>query len=257
MKRPVKQHAVLNRYTGGLDRRHTLMRPPSRYARMYSNQDVRPEKEDNPGTSDEEVSDSPLDVRNKRIKELEDAIRETKDSWKVALAETDNLSKKMKQDVTKGREMGTEKLAKGMFSVGDILDLCIQNKPDMESEQYQENLHLKGAFDGLIAAKTQLSSVLSSVAGINEVSPQPGDNFDPMLHNACFEIDSETIEPGQIGVVIKSGFVKKDSLIRPADVGIVRYPQRGQTKNNSTEERSEPESDSSDDDLLKQQQSKS
>jgi len=221
--RPVPQ--TFNRYTGGIERRHTLIRPPSSYARLYCNQ----EKQDEHETSNEEKVEVPetttLELKNKRIKELEESIRLAKDNWKLALAEQDNLSKKLKHDINKGRDQGTDKLAKGMFSVADILDLCLQNKPDLEADEFQDNVHLKGAFDGLAAAKSQLSSVLSNVASIIEVIPRPGDNFDPMLHNACFEIDNPSLEAGQIGVIIKSGYVKKEVLLRPADVGIVKYRQ--------------------------------
>jgi len=237
-----------NRYTGGIERRHTLVRPPSGYARLYCNQERERQEENETSNEDKvETSETTLEAKNKRIKDLEDSIREAKDTWKMALAEQHNLSTKLKQDITKGRDSGTDKLAKGIFSVGDILDLCLQNKPDLDSEEFQENIHLKGAFDGLQAAKTQLSSVLLNVASITEIVPQPGDNFDPMLHNACFEVDSPSIEAGQIGVVMKSGYTKKDVLFRPADVGIVKYPARVQNVD-------EDETSESDEDLQQSKQ---
>jgi molecular chaperone GrpE len=169
-----------------------------------------------------------LERKAERIKELEDQIRQAKDSWKLALAETDNLTKRMHKEVAKGREAGTDKMAQTIFSVGDILDLCLRNKPDLEAEEFANNLQLKGAFDGLAAAKTSLTAALQNTANITEIAPQPGDNFDPMLHNACFEVEEPTIEPGQIAVVIKAGYVKGDTLLRPADVGIVKHvPAKG------------------------------
>lgn len=41
--------------------------------------------------------------------------------------------------------------------------------------------------------------------------------FDPMMHNACFEMDApENCLPGQIGLVIKTGWAKNTTLLRYA-----------------------------------------
>lgn len=48
-----------------------------------------------------------------------------------------------------------------------------------------------------------------------------------MLHNALFEVDAPAgsdAKPGTIGLIVKSGWKRKDNLVRPAHVGVVKSP---------------------------------
>jgi molecular chaperone GrpE len=53
------------------------------------------------------------------------------------------------------------------------------------------------------------------------VIPQPGDAFDPHLHQAMFEAPVPNFAAGQIIQVMAVGFRMHDQLLRPAQVGVL------------------------------------
>jgi len=126
----------------------------------------------------------------------------------------------MHKETAQLRESAVEKMAPTLFPVADTLDLYIAKRP-FESEEFQ-NSEAKGAFDGLEVAKKQFNAAMLSIK-MTEIVPQIGDDFDPSLHEACMEVDvPPNCQPGQIGLVLRSGWVKERSLLRPAEVGIAR-----------------------------------
>lgn len=75
----------------------TLVHPPTRYARSFSSQAEQPEISEEPRNeevSKEEVQDTEA-VKDQIIAKLEEKIAEVKNNWQLALAETDNITKKM------------------------------------------------------------------------------------------------------------------------------------------------------------------
>ena len=45
-------------------------------------------------------------------------------------------------------------------------------------------------------------------------------NFDPNIHQAMFEVESEDKEPGTVVEVVQEGYKIGDRLLRPALVGV-------------------------------------
>jgi len=140
----------------------------------------------------------------------------------------------MQKEVQKAQEFGVEKLVKELFSVADTLDICLQNRPDFESPQFKDNNHAKQAFQGIEATKKQLQHIFRDAYDIEEFNPLIGDVFSPQYHNAIVEVDPKELEgavpPGRIGRVFKSGWKRNDTLLRAANVGVVKKaPQQDNT----------------------------
>ena len=55
---------------------------------------------------------------------------------------------------------------------------------------------------------------------IVKISPQPGERFDPKLHQAMFEAPVPGTKAGDIIQVMSEGFTIGDRLLRPAQVGV-------------------------------------
>jgi len=259
--RSTQAHRTYNRYTGGLDRQCTIGQPPTLYGRGFSTtaEHVKEdalsedkEERDWDKTDPRDIEDSPETVKDKHIFTLEQKVTEMKSSWMSTLADTDNLTKKMQKDIAQTRESSTDKMAASLFPISDTLDFCLKHKPNFESDEFKDNIQAKGAFDGLDAAKKQFVSALKSI-NIDEIVPEIGDEFDPLIHNACFEVEKGA-NPGQIGLVIKAGWAKDKTLLRPADVGVVKLapvppvvpPQGGQQEEADSEWSEDTPSDSTD-----------
>jgi len=231
-----------NRYTGGMGRRSTLSHPPSRYGRAFSTsaEEVREEVDDIDPRDLEDPATLEA-IKDQQILILGEKISEMKSNWQRSLAETDNITKKMHKDVGLARDQSTEKMVRQLLVVSDTLDFCLKNKPNFESPELKDNSEAKGAFDGLEASKKHFIAAMKSV-NVSEILPQLGNTFDPMLHNACFEIESEDA-PGQIGLVIKSGWAKENTLLRAADVGVTKSKNIPVGSENIEGKENEPDSD--------------
>jgi molecular chaperone GrpE len=60
--------------------------------------------------------------------------------------------------------------------------------------------------------------------GIEVISPQVGDRFDPQQHQAMFEAPVPGTRAGDIIQVAAEGFMLHDRLLRPAQVGVSSTP---------------------------------
>ena len=60
--------------------------------------------------------------------------------------------------------------------------------------------------------------------GIDPISPEVGDNFDPQLHQAMFEAPVPGTKAGDIIQVMADGFILHERLLRPAQVGVSSTP---------------------------------
>jgi len=132
----------------------------------------------------------------------------------------------MLKEISRTQEQASDRLAISLFPVSDTIDYCLRHRPDFESDELKDNLEAKGAFDGLEAGKRQFVSAMRTL-NIGEIVPQVGDQFDPMMHNACFEVDATpSASTGQVGVIVKTGWAKNNTLLRAADVGVVKVVEK-------------------------------
>jgi molecular chaperone GrpE len=187
-------------------------------------------KETKEGTAEDEIYRDQVELdmaQEAQIEILRKQINDVKYSWRLTLADLDNLTKKAHKDTAIAREAGAEKIIKKLFPVMDNIDYCLKCKPDFSLPEYADNLEARGAFDGLESAKKQFCNTLVSY-DVHEIFPMLGDVFDPLIHEAIFEIEQPAegnIKPGQIGDILKAGWIKKGILLRPASVGVVKVPE--------------------------------
>jgi molecular chaperone GrpE len=60
--------------------------------------------------------------------------------------------------------------------------------------------------------------------GIEPISPEIGERFDPQNHEAMFEAPVPGTKAGDIIQVMTEGFMLHDRLLRPAQVGVSSTP---------------------------------
>eukprot|EP01124_Arcella_intermedia_P035602 TRINITY_DN911_c0_g1_i1.p1 TRINITY_DN911_c0_g1~~TRINITY_DN911_c0_g1_i1.p1 ORF type:complete len:267 (-),score=67.97 TRINITY_DN911_c0_g1_i1:104-904(-) len=184
-------------------------------------------KEENP-PAEKEPEKPQVDNRDQKIEELTKTVIELRNNIKFGMAEVENTRKRLQKDVDKAKEFGVEKLVKNLFSVTDTINICLQNKPVMKEN---ENVDAVIAFEALETTKKQMLSVFKDSYAIEEFIPTIGDPFDPMHHNALFEVDPPQnhpeATPGTIGLVVKSGWRRNHQLLRPAGVGVVKQKDMG------------------------------
>lgn len=195
--------------------------------------DTKEAKEDDVPIDEREPMDTeqkPVDMRDKKIEELEELVNTLKSNWRLALSDAENIRKIAQRDVDRAREFGAEKLVKALFGVTDTLEICIKNKPADDDPTYINNTTAKNAFQAMDAVYTQIQGVFKDQFDLDRLTPKVGDPFDPNEHNALFEVDpvvvdGKKVEGGRVGLVFKSGWKRGNKLMRAADVGVVRMEQ--------------------------------
>lgn len=151
--------------------------------------------------------------------DLATEVAELKDRLLRAMAETENVRRRAEKDRKDDRAYAITGFARDVLNVADNLRRTLDALP--ESARGDESV--KGFFDGVEVTERELLNMLEK-HGIKKVAPEPGEKFDPNLHQAMFEAESAEIEPGKIAHVVQPGYVIRDRLLRPAMVGVAKVP---------------------------------
>lgn len=152
-----------------------------------------------------------------RITELEAERDELKDKWMRALADAENSRKRSERDRREAEQYGGSRLARDLLPVFDNMKRAIDAIP-------QESRELnKAVIEGVELTMRELLSVFRK-HGIEPISPEVGDRFDPQVHEAMFEAPVPETRAGDIIQVSAVGFMLHDRLLRPAKVGVSSTP---------------------------------
>lgn len=143
---------------------------------------------------------------------------EMRDRHMRTLADLENLRKRAEKDRREAAIYGGQKLSRDMLPVFDSLDKAL-SLVDEETRG-----RAKGLVDGLELTLRELTNIFAR-HGIERITPQLGDMFDPHLHEAMFEAPVPNFTAGQIIQVVSEGFRLHEHLLRAAQVGISSTPR--------------------------------
>lgn len=144
---------------------------------------------------------------------LRDERDDLRDRLLRALAETENLRKRAERDRRDAELYGGVRLARDLLSVHDNLSRALEAIDDTLRAQ------ATGVVEGIELTQKDLLAVFQKHK-IEKVEPEPGDKFDPKLHQAMFEAPVPDIPANCIIQVMAPGFVIGERLLRPAQVGV-------------------------------------
>ncbi len=150
-----------------------------------------------------------------------DALRAERDALKDkfmrALADAENSRKRADKQRREAEQYGGSKLARDILPVYDNMKRALEAATDEHREV------AAALIEGIELTQRELLNVLAK-HGIEPVSPQVGDRFDPQLHQAMFEAPVPGTKAGDIIQVAAEGFLLHDRLLRPAQVGVSSTP---------------------------------
>jgi molecular chaperone GrpE len=139
---------------------------------------------------------------------------ELKDRSLRTLAEMENLRKRTEKEVADSRAYAVTAFARDLLSVADNLHRALGSVPEGE-----DNAALTSLTEGVGLTHRELETVLAK-HGVAKVDPQPGERFDPNLHQAMFEVPDASQPNGSVVQVMQPGFTISGRLLRPALVGV-------------------------------------
>jgi len=141
-----------------------------------------------------------------------------RDRFMRALADAENARKRSERDRKEAENYGGSKLSRDMLPVFDALSRALEVVTD---EQRAANPAL---LEGIELTMRELISVFSR-HGIQAITPDIGERFDPKMHQAMFEAPVPGTRAGDIIQVMGLGFMLHDRLLRAAQVGVSSSPK--------------------------------
>ncbi len=140
-----------------------------------------------------------------------------RDRFMRALADAENTRKRADRDRREAENYSGSKLARDLLAVYDNLRRALDAIAE-DQRAAQASL-----IEGIELTMRELISVFKK-HGIDPIVPQPGDRFDPQMHQAMFEAPVPGTRAGDIIQVMTEGFMLHDRLLRPAQVGVSSTP---------------------------------
>mmetsp|Transcript_3243 Transcript_3243/g.11754 ORF Transcript_3243/g.11754 Transcript_3243/m.11754 type:complete len:298 (-) Transcript_3243:158-1051(-) len=181
--------------------------------------------------AEEEVEDGEDDKYSElleQVKAKEEEAAEFKDRALRAMAELENLRERTRRELEQGKLFAVQSIVKDLLDVCDNLEralTAVTIPGEGEEVDGSAVAALKSLHEGVEMTEQQLQGVMRRV-GVERFDPQPGDEFDPNIHSALFEVPAQSVgdgaKAGSIGVVTKVGYKMHDRVIRPAEVGVVK-----------------------------------
>ncbi|MDA7963758.1 nucleotide exchange factor GrpE [Ruegeria sp.] len=159
-----------------------------------------------------EISEEALE-----LDELRAERDDYKDKFMRALADAENARKRGDKARRDAEQYGGSKLARDMLPVYDNMKRALEAATDEQKEV------AAGLIEGVELTMRALKDVFQK-HGIEVITPEVGDRFDPNVHEAMFEAPVPGTRAGDIIQVSAEGFMLHDRLLRPAQVGVSSTP---------------------------------
>lgn len=149
-------------------------------------------------------ADKKQDALKEKIDELEDRV-------KRQMAEFDNFRKRTEKEKSAMFETGAKSVIEKILPVVDNFERGLASVPEEEKG--------KPFPEGMEMIYKQLMQELEKM----DVKPIPavGEEFNPNLHNAVMQVESEEYESGVIAQEFQKGYTYRDTVVRHSMVGVV------------------------------------
>lgn len=151
------------------------------------------------------------------LAEVKESLKESEEKYLRAYADFENSKRLLIKDKTAAVSYANESFANDILSVVDSFDSALATIAATEVEEGAEVV--EKIKEGLDLTYTQLTKVLEK-NGITVVETEG--EFNPDVHQAIMQVESEDQEAGQIVQVLQKGYTIKERLLRPAMVSTAK-----------------------------------
>jgi molecular chaperone GrpE len=153
---------------------------------------------------------------DERLAAVEVELAETKDRLLRALAETENVRRRLQRERDDASKYAVSNFAKDLLSTVDNLQRALDAMPEAEIADSRT----QGLRDGVAATERELLGAFER-HGLKRIDPK-GERFDHNFHHAIFEAERPDVPAGTVVEVLQPGYVLHDRLLRPAMVGVAK-----------------------------------
>lgn len=143
---------------------------------------------------------------------LKEKVDELNDRVMRQMAEFDNFRKRTEKEKAQMFEQGQGNVLEKLLPVIDNFERGLAAVPEAEKD---------GAFaDGMNKIYKQLMTELENL-GVKPIEAL-GKEFDPNLHNAVMQVESEEYESGVVAQELQKGYMFHDTVLRHSMVGVTQ-----------------------------------
>src|ERR1700722_5951829 len=154
-----------------------------------------------------------------RIAELEAELAEMKDRWIRSEAETANVRARGRRETDDARQYAVQKFATDIVEAAENMKRAIDALPPASHAEPEILVKVR---EGLAGIERNFTGVLER-NGIQKHDPV-GQPFDPNMHQAMAEQDSEMHPPGTVMQAWTAGWTLHGRLLKPAMVVVAKAP---------------------------------
>ena len=165
----------------------------------------------------ETAEGSPEVAEHDHVAELERQLEEAKSKALYAAAETQNVRRRLEQELQQATSYASAGFARDMLAIKDHLDRALA----AVSEELRADATAANFLAGIEATARELDAVFQR-NGVTRIT-SIGEPLDPHRHQAMIEMPSDK-EPGTIVEEMQAGYSLKDRLLRPALVAVAKKP---------------------------------
>ncbi|MDE6014515.1 MAG: nucleotide exchange factor GrpE [Acetatifactor sp.] len=149
--------------------------------------------------------DKKNDVYKEQIEQLEDRV-------KRQMAEFENFRKRTDKEKQAMFETGAKSVIEKLLPVVDNFERGLATVPEEQRED--------PFVDGMNRIYKQLLTELDNI-GVKPIEAV-GCEFDPNLHNAVMQVESEEYESGVVAQELQKGYTYRDAVVRHSMVAVVQ-----------------------------------
>lgn len=141
---------------------------------------------------------------------------ELKDKMLRALADGENARRRAERDVADARQYAVTAFAREILQVGDNLRRALEAVP--AGKRQEGDATLSALLEGVEVTERGLEQTMAKF-GVKRIEAK-GKKFDPMFHQAMFELPRDDLAPGTVVDEMQAGYVIGDRVLKPALVVI-------------------------------------
>ena len=153
----------------------------------------------------------PVQRRIKTKDKKDEQIEDLNDRLRRQMAEFDNFRKRSEKEKSQMFDMGARSIIEKVLPVVDNFERGLAAVPEEQKDD---------AFvTGMDKIYKQLMTELDAI-GVKPIEAL-GQEFNPDLHNAVMQVESEEYDPGVVAQELQKGYTYKDTVVRHSMVAVV------------------------------------
>ncbi|MEA2535581.1 MAG: molecular chaperone GrpE [Actinomycetota bacterium] len=156
-----------------------------------------------------------------RVAELSAQVATLDDRWRRAVADLENLRKRMAVEVDRERSYERNRAASALLPIVDNLDLALEHAA----------ADPRSLIQGLLAVRDQAVNALAMLGFPRR--DDLGVHFDPSRHEAVGSVPAADAAPGTVVAVVRPGYGEGDRQLRPAAVVVATGGSSGEAEEGS------------------------